>query len=95
MVTHQKDVCILGLQLIEIREGIDRMIKISDEISDLVKEFIGSLSGEHGDGIVEVWSEKMYGPKIIDSFRDLKQAFDPETIMNPGKNLTLLKWEIT
>ncbi|MEC9107150.1 MAG: FAD-linked oxidase C-terminal domain-containing protein [Chloroflexota bacterium] len=68
------------------QEGIDRMIKISDEISDLVKEFDGSLSGEHGDGIVRgVWSEKMYGPKIIDSFRDLKQAFDPETIMNPGK----------
>ena len=45
------------------QEGIDRMIKISDEISDLVKEFDGSLSGEHGYGIVRgVWSEKMYGP---------------------------------
>tara|TARA_B100001559_G_scaffold130630_1_gene109906 strand:+ start:1413 stop:4325 length:2913 start_codon:yes stop_codon:yes gene_type:complete len=68
------------------QDGIDRMIKISDEISDLVKEFDGSLSGEHGDGIVRgVWSEKMYGPKIIDSFRELKGAFDPTTIMNPGK----------
>jgi FAD/FMN-containing dehydrogenase/Fe-S oxidoreductase len=67
-------------------EGIERMIKISDEISDLVKEFDGSLSGEHGDGIVRgAWSEKMYGPKIIDSFRELKSAFDPESIMNPGK----------
>ena len=68
------------------QEGIDRMIKISDEISDLVKEFDGSLSGEHGDGIVRgVWSEKMYGSKIINSFRELKGAFDPDSIMNPGK----------
>ena len=68
------------------QEGIDRMIKISDEISDLVKEFDGSLSGEHGDGIVRgVWAEKMYGPKIVDSFRELKGAFDPDSIMNPGK----------
>ncbi len=68
------------------QEGIDRMIKISYEISDLVKEFDGSLSGEHGDGIVRgVWAEKMYGPKIVDSFRELKGAFDPDSIMNPGK----------
>ena len=71
---------------LKTKDGIERMIKISDEISDLVKEFDGSLSGEHGDGIVRgVWSEKMYGPKIIDSFRELKGAFDPTTIMNPGK----------
>ncbi|MEC7837278.1 MAG: FAD-linked oxidase C-terminal domain-containing protein [Chloroflexota bacterium] len=71
---------------LKAQEGIDRMIKISSEISDLVKEFDGSLSGEHGDGIVRgVWSEKMYGPKIINSFRELKGAFDPDSIMNPGK----------
>jgi len=71
---------------LKTQEGIDRMIKISSEISDLVKEFDGSLSGEHGDGIVRgVWSEKMYGPKIINSFRELKGAFDPDSIMNPGK----------
>ena len=67
---------------LKTKDGIERMIKISDEISDLVKEFDGSLSGEHGDGIVRgVWSEKMYGPKIIDSFRELKGAFDPTKIM--------------
>ena len=67
-------------------EGIERMIKISEEISDLVKEFDGTLSGEHGDGIVRgAWAEKMYGSKIINSFRELKNAFDPKSIMNPGK----------
>ena len=67
-------------------EGITRMVSIAEEISDLVKEFGGSMSGEHGDGIVRgVWTEKMFGPQIYDAFRKLKKTFDPEGIMNPGK----------
>ena len=67
-------------------EGIELMVSIADEISDLVKEFGGSMSGEHGDGIVRgVWTEKMFGPQIYDAFRKLKQTFDPQGIMNPGK----------
>ena len=66
--------------------GIDKMYSIADEISDLVKEFGGSLSGEHGDGIVRgVWNEKMFGPEIYQMFRELKSTFDPDGIMNPGK----------
>ena len=67
-------------------EGIEKMISIGEEISDLVKEFGGSMSGEHGDGIVRgVWTEKMFGPEIYQAFRDLKSAFDPHGLMNPGK----------
>ena len=67
-------------------EGLSRMVAIGDEISDLVKEFGGSLSGEHGDGIVRgVWTEKMFGPRIYEAFRDIKRTFDPQGIMNPGK----------
>ena len=67
-------------------EGIARMEAIADEISDLVKEFGGSLSGEHGDGIVRgVWTEKMFGPRLYQAFRDVKRTFDPQGIMNPGK----------
>ena len=67
-------------------EGLDRMVSIASDISDLVLEFGGSLSGEHGDGIVRgVWTEKMYGPKIYQAFREIKRAFDPQSIMNPGK----------
>ncbi len=66
--------------------GIEKMLSIGEEISDLVKEFGGSMSGEHGDGIVRgVWTEKMFGPEIYQAFRDLKSAFDPRGIMNPGK----------
>ena len=67
-------------------EGIARMEAIAGEISDLVKEFGGSLSGEHGDGIVRgVWTEKMFGPRLYQAFRDVKRTFDPQGIMNPGK----------
>ena len=67
-------------------EGVEKMVSIASDISDLVLEYGGSLSGEHGDGIVRgVWMEKMFGPKIYQAFRELKQAFDPHGIMNPGK----------
>ncbi len=66
--------------------GIDTMYAIADEISDLVLEFGGSLSGEHGDGIVRgAWAEKMFGPELVAHFREVKELFDPEGIMNPGK----------
>ncbi len=66
--------------------GIDTMYQIADEISDLVLEFGGSLSGEHGDGIVRgAWAEKMFGPELVNHFREVKDLFDPNGIMNPGK----------
>ena len=68
------------------QDGVDKMVSIADEISDLVKDFGGSLSGEHGDGIVRgVWNEKMFGPEIYKLFQDLKGTFDPDGIMNPNK----------
>ncbi|PKB60772.1 MAG: sn-glycerol-3-phosphate dehydrogenase subunit C [SAR202 cluster bacterium Ae2-Chloro-G2] len=68
------------------QEGVDRMVAISDEISDLVLEFGGSLSGEHGDGLVRSgYNEKMFGSQIYQAFRDVKKVFDPDGIMNPGK----------
>ncbi len=67
-------------------EGINKMVSLASEISDLVLEYGGSLSGEHGDGIVRgVWTEKMFGPQIYRAFHEVKRAFDPDGIMNPGK----------
>ena len=67
-------------------EGLDKMVSIASDISDLVLEYGGSLSGEHGDGIVRgVWTEKMFGTKIYQAFQEVKRAFDPNGIMNPGK----------
>jgi len=71
---------------LKTRDGVDKMLSIADEISDLVKDFGGSLSGEHGDGIVRgVWNEKMFGPEIYKLFQELKSTFDPDGLMNPNK----------
>ena len=71
---------------LKLQEGVDRMVSIATRVSDLVLEFGGSMSGEHGDGLVRsVWNEKMFGPRLYNAFRDVKRAFDPEGIMNPGK----------
>jgi FAD/FMN-containing dehydrogenase/Fe-S oxidoreductase len=55
------------------------------EIGDLVTEFGGSLSGEHGDGLAR--SEllpKMFGSQMIGTFAEFKRIFDPDSMMNPG-----------
>ena len=68
------------------QEGVNRMYSIAEEIADLTREFGGSLSGEHGDGIVRgVWTEKMFGTEIYRLFQELKSTWDPDGIMNPGK----------
>ena len=67
-------------------EGVEKMASIAEEIADLVLEFGGSLTGEHGDGIVRgVFTEKMFGSELYQAFKELKQTFDPDGIMNPGK----------
>jgi FAD/FMN-containing dehydrogenase/Fe-S oxidoreductase len=67
-------------------EGLATMQSIAAEIADLVLEFQGSLSGEHGDGIVRgVFTERMFGPRLTDAFREVKRAFDPQGLLNPGK----------
>jgi Fe-S oxidoreductase len=67
-------------------EGIATMTAIANEVADLVLEFGGSLSGEHGDGILRgVFTEKMFGSQLTEAFREVKQAFDPAGLLNPGK----------
>ncbi|HZY88148.1 MAG TPA: FAD-linked oxidase C-terminal domain-containing protein, partial [Gemmataceae bacterium] len=67
-------------------EDVARMRRITADVTDLVLEFGGSLSGEHGDGMVRSeWNEKMFGPAVYQAFREVKRAFDPQGLLNPGK----------
>ena len=67
-------------------EGVRRFEAIANDVADLVLEFGGALSGEHGDGMVRgPFTEKMFGPILYDAFRTIKKTFDPEGIFNPGK----------
>jgi FAD/FMN-containing dehydrogenase/Fe-S oxidoreductase len=66
--------------------GVRQFEAIANDISDLVLEFGGALSGEHGDGLVRSpFMEKMFGPALYGAFRIIKQTFDPNGIFNPGK----------
>jgi FAD/FMN-containing dehydrogenase/Fe-S oxidoreductase len=68
------------------RAGVATMRAIMEEVTDLVLEFNGSLSGEHGDGLVRSeWNRKMFGPVVYEAFRQVKRGFDPGNVLNPGK----------
>jgi FAD/FMN-containing dehydrogenase/Fe-S oxidoreductase len=67
-------------------EDIHKMHSIARHVRDLLMELGGAMSGEHGDGLVRSeWIESMFGPQIYQAFREVKTAFDPTSIMNPGK----------
>ena len=67
-------------------EGVRKFESIANDIADLVLEFGGALSGEHGDGLVRgPFTEKMFGPVLYDAFRAVKKTFDPDGLFNPGK----------
>jgi FAD/FMN-containing dehydrogenase/Fe-S oxidoreductase len=67
-------------------QGVRLFETIAEDIADLVLEFGGALSGEHGDGMVRgPFTEKMFGPALYDAFRTVKRAFDPDGLFNPGK----------
>lgn len=66
--------------------GVRKFEAIANDIADLVLEFGGALSGEHGDGLVRSpFMRKMFGPEIYEAFRTIKRTFDPNGILNPGK----------
>ncbi|MDY6818292.1 MAG: FAD-linked oxidase C-terminal domain-containing protein [Halobacteriales archaeon] len=67
-------------------EGVERMESIADAATDLVVEYGGSVSGEHGDGRARTqWNRKLYGDDLWETFRELKTAFDPDWLLNPGQ----------
>ncbi|RKQ73575.1 FAD-binding and (Fe-S)-binding domain-containing protein [Oceanibaculum indicum] len=67
-------------------EGAKNMRAIAEEAFAMVREYKGCHSGEHGDGIVRSeFHEPMYGSRIVRAFEEVKDEFDPEGMMNPGK----------
>src|SRR5207247_5091604 len=69
---------------IKTARGIEQVKAIADEITDLVVEFNGTISSEHGDGRARSpFLERMYGPTLMQAFREPKRAFHPDTRMHP------------
>ncbi len=67
-------------------EDVTKMRAIAEAAFEMVREYKGSHSGEHGDGIVRSeFHETMFGNRITTAFRETKKAFDPAGLMNPGR----------
>jgi len=74
---------------LDLREDKKTFLSIADEVADLVAEFKGSLSGEHGDGRVRgPYVKKMLGDAIYQRLVQIKRTFDPQNIFNPDKIIT-------
>ena len=85
---HASVGCLHIRPLIDLKQAPERekLRSIAEAVSDLVLEFGGALSGEHGDGLVRSpFNEKMFGSKLYGAFRELKRVFDPKGLLNPGK----------
>jgi FAD/FMN-containing dehydrogenase/Fe-S oxidoreductase len=62
------------------------MRAIAEQVRDLVLEFGGALSGEHGDGMLRAeFNRVLFGDALYEAFRELKRSFDPHGLLNPGK----------
>lgn len=71
---------------LKLDQDVATMRAIAEEAFDLVKQFKGSHSGEHGDGIVRSeFHEKMFGERLVSAFGEIKKRFDPTDLLNPGK----------
>nr|NIR51369.1 anaerobic glycerol-3-phosphate dehydrogenase subunit C [candidate division KSB1 bacterium]NIR72725.1 anaerobic glycerol-3-phosphate dehydrogenase subunit C [candidate division KSB1 bacterium]NIS26810.1 anaerobic glycerol-3-phosphate dehydrogenase subunit C [candidate division KSB1 bacterium]NIT73604.1 anaerobic glycerol-3-phosphate dehydrogenase subunit C [candidate division KSB1 bacterium]NIU27480.1 anaerobic glycerol-3-phosphate dehydrogenase subunit C [candidate division KSB1 bacterium] len=85
---HASVGCLHIRPLLNLRSkpDVQKMQTIADRVSDLVLEYGGAMSAEHGDGLARSgFNEKMFGPKLYQAFKEIKQAFDPKNILNPGK----------
>ena len=68
------------------RDGAQKMRAVAEEASALVRKYKGAYSGEHGDGLCRgEWISWQFGPKITEALAEIKHAFDPRGLFNPGK----------
>lgn len=71
---------------LKLEQDVRKMREIAEAAFAMVREYKGSHSGEHGDGIVRSeFHGAMFGPQILRAFEEVKAAFDPDTRLNPGK----------
>ncbi len=84
---HASVGCLHMRPLICLRDPKDMkaMAAIATEVTDLIKQFGGALSGEHGDGRARSGLlRRFYGEALCDGFGAIKRIFDPHNRMNPG-----------
>src|SRR5580704_9127676 len=88
MYAHASEGCLHVRPVLNLKleKDVKAMRAIAEETFAMVREYKGSHSGEHGDGLVRSeFHETMFGERIIADFREVKQRFDPDHLLNPGK----------
>ncbi len=85
---HASVGCLHVRPVLNMKDGRDvaKMRAIAEEAFAMVREYKGSHSGEHGDGIVRSeFHEPMFGAELVQAFNEVKTSFDPNGVFNPGK----------
>jgi FAD/FMN-containing dehydrogenase/Fe-S oxidoreductase len=79
---------------LKLDKDVKAMRAIAEEAFAMVREYKGSHSGEHGDGIVRSeFHRAMFGERINGAFEEVKDRFDPAALMNPGKIVRAPKFD--
>jgi Fe-S oxidoreductase len=90
MYGHAGDGNIHTRPILNLKDSKDlaTMQSIMDEVMDFVSSIKGTPSGEHGDGLSRSpYISRFYGEEVYDIFKQVKAAFDPSGILNPGKKV--------
>ena len=67
-------------------EDVGKLRTLAQEVFELVWKLGGTISGEHGEGLVRAsFIKGQYGPEVYEVFRQIKRVFDPNGVLNPGK----------
>jgi len=85
---HASVGCLHVRPVLNLKQDIEvkKMRDIAEETFAMVREYKGSHSGEHGDGLVRSeFHEPMFGSRIVRAFEEVKDSFDPGGLFNPGK----------
>jgi len=85
---HASEGCLHVRPVLNLKLEADaiKMRAIAEEAFAMVREYKGSHSGEHGDGLVRSeFHEPMFGARMVRNFEEVKAAFDPNGLFNPGK----------
>jgi FAD/FMN-containing dehydrogenase/Fe-S oxidoreductase len=85
---HAGSGCLHVRPILNLRldKDVHAMREIAEEAFAMVREYKGSHSGEHGDGLVRSeFNEPMFGSRLMRAFEEVKDRFDPDGLYNPGK----------
>jgi len=85
---HASVGCLHVRPVLNVKQELEvkKMRAIAEEAFAMVREYKGSHSGEHGDGLVRSeFHEAMFGSRMVRAFEEVKDAFDPQGLFNPGK----------